>query len=145
MSRKLISITLLFALLLALLSACVTPPAKTLEPSATDAVLSYADPMADNLLAGLKAGDYAVFSKDFGPAMLKAMDQAAFQKLVDQLQPQLGAYISHDKASSVQPVSSNGISYNAVLYPAKFEKGNVTVKLVFTAAEPYQIEGLFFQ
>jgi hypothetical protein len=131
----------LFVLVLGLLAGCSpSPKATTLTADQQAAVLAYSEAKTDNLLAGLKAGDYAMFSKDFDPAMLSAMTQAQFEALKKDRDAKLGAYVSRQVSSVVQTGN-----YFAVSYDTKFEKDdNVTVRVVFQAAEPHQVSGLWF-
>ena len=94
----------------------------------------------DNLLAGMNAGDYAVFSQDFDQDMLSAMTETEFDKLKADRDLKLGLYVSREVDSVVQ----TGDFY-AVIYDAKFEKdGAVTMRVVFRIAEPHEISGLWF-
>jgi hypothetical protein len=54
------------------LAGCAAmPQISAVEGQERDTVLAYAEPLADNLLAGINAWDYASFSRDFDPAMKK--------------------------------------------------------------------------
>ncbi|MEW5940433.1 MAG: DUF3887 domain-containing protein [Chloroflexota bacterium] len=135
MSRTLLPLLLI----LSLLSACA-PKETPITGADRDAVLAYSEPKTDNLLAGLNVGDYAAFSRDFDEAMLKAIVESDFASLKADRDEKLGAYLSREVTS----VSSAG-DFIVVVYAAKFEKEeNVTVRVVFRAAEPHQISGLWF-
>lgn len=130
---------LLAAILLALLTSCGSQ-ATPLTGADRDAVLAFSESKTDNLLAGMNAGDYEMFSADFDQEMLSAMGQAEFDALKADRDTKLGLYISRQVNSVVQ----QGDFY-VVLYDAKFEKeAAVTVRVVFRIAEPHQVSGLWF-
>ena len=147
MNQKFVSLLLLADLMAFTLSACGSQAVVTLEPAAISEVTAYADPMADAVLAGMQKADYAAFSQYFDAAMLKAMDEASMQKMLDTLKGQVGAALSRQAADAVEVVESNGVKYYAVLYPIAFEKAasGVHLRLVVTAEEPHQVSGLFFK
>ena len=112
----------------------------TLKNEDAEAVLAYSEAKTDNLLAGMNAGDYAVFSQDFDPEMLSAMTEAEFNKLKADRDAKLGLYLSREVESVVQIGDFYAVNYNA-----KFEKDDaVGVRVVFHAAEPHEVSGLWF-
>jgi autotransporter adhesin len=130
---------LLAALLFSLLAGCGSQ-GTTLTGADRDAVLAYSEAKTDNLLAGMNANDYAMFSKDFDQDMLNAMTQSQFDALKLDRDAKLGLYVSRQVNSVVQ----DGDFY-AVIYDAKFEKqAAVTVRVVFRISEPHQVSGLWF-
>ena len=139
------SIWIVLTLLLAafLLAAC-TPQAPALEGADRDAVLVYAEPAADAILGSLSSGVYADFSSNFNAAMLTALPETAFAKLRGQLTNPLGAYQSRT-ISRVEKATENKQDFYAVIYACKFEKGSISMRLVFDAAEPHKVSGLFFK
>ncbi|MBI5935485.1 MAG: DUF3887 domain-containing protein [Chloroflexi bacterium] len=105
-----------------------------------DAVLAFTESKTDNLLAGLKAGDYAIFSADFDADMLKAMTKSQFEALKTDRDAKLGSYVSR----TVNTVIQQGDFY-IVVYDAVFEKDSaVVMRVVFRMAEPHQVSGLWF-
>jgi hypothetical protein len=103
-------------------------------------VLAYAEPMADGLLEGLNAGDYAAFSKDFDDAMLKALPESSFANLQAATTGKYGKYLSR-QLKSVEEVGE----YYRLIYSGQFEKyQNLTVLITFEKAEPHKVAGLFF-
>jgi hypothetical protein len=137
---KKINIVLLAILLVSLLAGCGGSQGTTITGADKDAVLAYSEAKTDNLLAGMNANDYAMFSKDFDQDMARAMSQAEFDKLKKDRDAKLGLYVSRTVNSVVQ----TGDFY-AVIYDAKFEKDDaVTVRVVFRVAEPHEISGLWF-
>lgn len=136
---KKIAILLLTALLAGLLVGC-GPNETVLSGEESEAVLAFSEAKTDNLLEGMNAGDYAIFSKDFDRDMLNGITEAEFKNLKADRDAKLGFYVSREVASVVQ----TGDFY-AVNYKAKFEKDDaVNMRLVFRAVEPHEISGLWF-
>jgi hypothetical protein len=123
------------------LTACAQAPKPELQEGvARDAVLAYSEPMVDNLLSGLNAADYAVFSRDFTDAMKKAIPEKSLAALVASTTGKIGPYVSRE----VDKVEKIGDFYR-VTYKAKFEKDDaVTMLITFSAADLHQVAGLFF-
>ncbi|MFZ5881057.1 MAG: DUF3887 domain-containing protein [Chloroflexota bacterium] len=130
---------LLVAVLFGLLAGCA-PQETTLTGDEQDAVLAFSEPKTDNLLAGMNANDYDVFSADFDQDMLNAMTPAQFDTLKKDRDAKLGLYVSREVSSVVQ----QGDFY-IVIYKAVFEKDpDVIVRVVFRIADPQQVSGLWF-
>ena len=104
-------------------------------------VLSYANPIVDNLLAGFNEGNYAKFSRDFDHQMKTALPEAAFNQMRQSFVPKLGLYKS--KAFSKAQKQEQG---TLVIYDTEFEKeSEVKVRVVFTKkGDKNLISGLFF-
>lgn len=134
-----------FILLLVLIAAtaltgCGSSSGKTVTGADEDAVLAFSEAKTDNLLAGMNANDYAMFSKDFDEAMLTAMTQTEFAKLKADRDAKLGLYVSRQVTSVVQVGD-----FYAVNYAAVFERDkSVSVRVVFRIADPHQVSGLWF-
>jgi hypothetical protein len=125
--------------LVSLLAGCGSGETELTEAD-QDAVLAFSESKTDNLLAGMNANDYAMFSKDFDKAMLSAMTESQFTELKADRDAKLGKYVSRQ----VNSVMRSGDFY-AVLYDAVFEKdAAVVVRVVFRAAEPHEVSGLWF-
>lgn len=134
-----ISALLLAAILLTLLTGCGSQGA-TLTGADRDAVLAFSESKTDNLLAGMNANNYAMFSAGFDQDMLAAMPQSQFDALKKDRDAKLGLYVSR----VVNSVVKQGDFY-VVHYDAKFEKDDaVIVRVVFRIAEPHQVSGLWF-
>jgi hypothetical protein len=130
---------LLVAVLFGLLAGCA-PQETTLTGDEQDAVLAFSEPKTDNLLAGMNANDYDVFSADFDQDMLNAMTPGQFDTLKKDRDAKLGLYVSREVSSVVQ----QGDFY-IVIYKAVFEKDpDVIVRVVFRVADPQQVSGLWF-
>lgn len=136
---KKIQVLLIVTFLVSLLAGCA-PKGTPLTGADRDAVLAFSESKTDNLLAGMNAGDYAAFSRDFGADMLNAMNQSQFDSLKADRDAKLGLYVSR----TVESVVKDG-DYYVVVYTAKFEKDDaVTVRVVFSIAEPHEVSGLWF-
>lgn len=127
--------------LVLLLSACGSrEKPQVLSDEAREAVLAYSEEKTDTLLTGLSEGDYAAFSRDFTERMKTAMSEANFPDLQLQIIGKIGAYLSRE----VRSVEQSG-EFIAVIYTAKFELDDpVIVRVVFEAAEPHSVTGLWF-
>jgi hypothetical protein len=133
------SILLLAVLLVSLLAGC-GPKETMIDGEEKDAVLAFSESKADNLLAGMNAHDYAVFSKDFDEQMAAAMTETQFDSLKKDRDDKLGLYVSR-QVNSVVLIGD----FYAVIYDAVFEKDDaVTVRVVFRVTEPHEISGLWF-
>lgn len=133
---KRLSLVLLSCLLL--LAACSSQ--KVLSGAEADAVLAFSEPATDALLAGYNAADYAAFSAGFDDAMRAAISETAFPDFYASIHGKLGNYVSRE----VKGVIQSG-SYYSVIYTAVFENDSpVTMRVVFTLAEPHRISGLWF-
>src|SRR5512140_3090704 len=126
------TLILLLAIVFAsLLAGCGGAKETELSGEEKDAVLAYSEAKTENLMAGMKSGDYATFSKDFDQAMLDAMPQKAFVKLKSDYDGKLGAYVSRKVNRVMQSQSGKFV---AVVYDAVFEKDdNVSMRVVFRA------------
>jgi hypothetical protein len=137
--HKKVHLLALTILVLSLLAGC-SSQGTTLTGSDRDAVLAFSETKTDNLFAGMNSGDYATFSKDFDKAMLSAITKDQLDALKKDHDARFGAYLSRQ----VNSVVKQGDFY-AVIYDVKFEKdAAVTVRVVFSAAEPHLVSGLWF-
>lgn len=129
---------LLIAVLLLILTACL--PGKAVKGSDQDAVLNYAEPIADHILNGIEGKDYALFSQDFTDTMKKGIDEASFTQLCDLLSSKVGSYQSR-QVSSVRDV--NGVLL--VIYTAVYTNAKqVVINLSISPDEPHLVTGLYF-
>lgn len=127
-------------ILAVVLTACSQPAPRTLTGTERDAVLAYSEAITDNLLAGMNAGDYDVFSRDFNQAMLDSISPADFVDMQVQIGGKIGAYVSRE-VQTVQQLED----MVTVTYTAEFEQDSpVIVRVVFEVAEPHQVTGLWF-
>jgi hypothetical protein len=134
------SLVLILVVMLGTLAGCTASP-KAVEGAELDAVLAYAEPMADNELAALNAADYDAFVKDYDETMLKLTTPEKFNDLVALVSSRLGKYLSRE----VSVVTAVGDDAILVIYSAKFEnEEGVTIKLVFQPDGDHLITGLWF-
>jgi hypothetical protein len=138
MRNRLFLITLI--LLITLTGCNLAPQSTTLEGQERDDALAYAEPIADNIFAGMVAGDYATFAKDFDPTMAKALDDKAFVDFKNRFDSLIGNYQSREvvKVERLQNIV-------IVTYKAKFEnEDDVSVRLNLRDGTPPQVAGLWF-
>lgn len=104
-------------------------------------VLAYADPIADNVMQGFNEGNYTTYSRDFGPEMRQALDEAAFEQNREFVTSRVGLYESRG-----EPVVTETGEYIAVTYKAAFEREDgVALRFVFKKGdESHQLSGLWF-
>ena len=130
----------LFVALAGLLTAC-SAGTPELKGDAREAVLAYAEPIADNLLTGMREGNYQQFNRDFDEKMMEAISQNEFEALTKQLGDRIGSYQSRE----VLQVIDYG-KVVTVVYRGKFEKAdNVQILLTLAKQEPHQVSGLYFK
>lgn len=132
-------------IILAILPACA-PKRQTLKGDARDAVLAYADPMADRLLQALNEDDYDTFAQDLSEPMKKSLTSAAFAQTRKQVIGKVGQYVSRQVQNVFQTgQAGDDKAYVTVVYVARFEQDQaVTITISFDLAEPHQINGLWF-
>lgn len=104
-------------------------------------VLAYAEPIADNLLAGFNEGNYTNYSRDFSPEMKEALDETVFEQNHEHVTSRIGLYESRS-----DPVVTETGDYIAVTYRAKFEREDgVALRFVFKEDDPsHRLHGLWF-
>ncbi|MCK8517668.1 DUF3887 domain-containing protein [Methanoculleus sp. 7T] len=104
-------------------------------------VLAYAEPVAENLLAGFNEDNYTMYSRDFSPEMKQALDEAAFEQNREFVTSRIGLY-----KSRANPVVTDDGKYVAVTYKGEFERENgVNLRFVFRKGdESHQLQGLWF-
>ena len=120
-----------------LIASCGIGP-QQVEGEERDAVLAYAEPATDNMLAGLQTGDYAQFTRDMSPEMLDAMTESQFASLRTMLDSKVGGYVSR-QVSRVEKDQD----FVTVVYDAQYQdEEHVTMRVVFDQAK--LISGLWF-
>lgn len=124
--------------LTAILSGCNRT---TLSGPERDAVLQYANPMVESILAGYNERDYAKYSKNFDEAMKNALPEKVFNETSSLIDSKIGKFISRD----IKEVYKEN-QYIVVLYNGKFEKEDgVEIKLVTQTIENQKVvSGLWF-
>jgi hypothetical protein len=106
-----------------------------------EAVLAYAEPIAENLLMGFNGNDYARYSKHFSREMRQSLTEEVFQKNRDLIVSKIGLYVSRDS-----PVVTETGDHIAVNYRAAFEEEEgVLVRVVFLKGDDkHEVRGLWF-
>jgi hypothetical protein len=100
------------------------------------AVVAYAAPITENLLAGFRNADFATFSRDFGEKMRKQFTSQSFADLRQSLSSR-GPYQSY------QVVKSEFLNgYVIVTCNLQFEKGTAGMKLILSPKKTHTVEGL---
>lgn len=113
---------------------------EVLEGDKRDAVMTYAQEPAENLLEGLIARDYAQFSRDFSDDMKQGMNEQAFNDLLTMLDTKLGIYQTNTLVTVLQDEN-----FTTLVYQLIYEKDNeVSMRVVFDNQEPHKISGLWF-
>lgn len=104
-------------------------------------VLAYADPIVENVMQGFNEGNYTIYSRDFGPEMKQALDEAAFEQNREDVTSRIGLYESRS-----DPVVTETGEYIAVNYRAAFEQEDgVALRFVFQKGdESHRLHGLWF-
>lgn len=138
-AMKKMIVLLLIVLATGVLAGCGSN-GTVLSGEESEAVLAFSEAKTDNLLAGMNAGDYSVFSQDFDEEMSSAMTEAQFNQMKADRDAKLGLYVSREVVNVTQVGDFYAVNYNA-----KFEKEDeVGVRVVFRMAEPHEISGLWF-
>ncbi len=142
MKKMLVLLVLLF--FSGILTACQpsVPSGAMLSQQQRKIVLAFSEAKVDNLLEGWNKVDYAVFSKDFDPDLLKSMTQVEFEKLRQDEFTGLGVYHSREVEGVVQ--RSDG-SYTVIYYVVFDNDDEVLLRVTFQADEPHEISGLQFE
>ena len=128
---------LLFA---ALLTGCGSQE-RILSEQEAAAVLAYSEPKTETLMQAINSGVYAAFSRDLDEGMRNAIPEAKWQGFLDDIRGKVGDY----RSRQVESVRQTG-EYYAVVYKATFSKlDGVTLRVVYRAAEPHAISGLWYK
>jgi len=115
--------------------ACKSEPSTTPEQ---DAILAYADPATETTLQGLSENNLAKYIQ-YGNAEFKAaVTQEILESVASQINSQLGAYKSKEFLRTEEQQG-----YIIVHYKAKYEKGEVGVRMVFDS--DHLVAGQFFE
>ena len=102
-----------------------------------------ADPILDNLLAGMNEGNYQKYARDFDDTLKDAIPEKKFEQTRTQILGKLGKYQSRAFLGALQ---QNNMS--VVLWKGKFEKSDsdILIKLVVSKRQDkIVVTGLWFQ
>lgn len=107
--------------------------------------VSYAGPIIDNILAGIKDKDYSEFSRDFSDTLKDGIPEDSFNtEIVDRFQA-LGELKEKLFASAANAVENN-VNYTVVIYKVKYEKADVQLQISFSDSNGKKlIEGLYYK
>ena len=106
-------------------------------------VRAAADPILDNLLAGLQDRDYAKYSRDFDEKLKEAVSEEKFKATEEKIQRQLGKYQSR---AYLGYLNQKGMTM--VLFKGAFDKaqGDVLIRLILVKKQGKTlVTGLWFQ
>lgn len=112
----------------------------------TESDVSFAEPMVDNMLAGIKDKNYSQFSHDFTDKMKSVMTEDKFGSLVAMLESKIGDYESKTSGQAAN-TSHNGEELIVITYTAKYTKESGDVIITVSFSDNYgtkQIAGLNF-
>ena len=129
---------------LVLLAAVFAGCSKADETESED--YGYAEEMVDNILAGIKDRDYAVFSRDFSDTMKNALPEESFIILCDLLDSKIGEYQSRTFGGA-EEVDQGGVSMTVIVYTAEYtdEPEGVIITVYFSGDEgARKVETLVF-
>ena len=131
---------IIYLLIATILFSSCSPQNVELTGEDKDAVLAFSEGLTDNLVEGMNANDYSIFSADFDAAMLAAMSEEKFEVFEKDIADKFGPYTSREVNSVAQMGEYVAVNYNTI-----FEKDkDVVMRVVFTASEPHLISGLWF-
>lgn len=138
--KRILLILLVCAVFGSLAGCSAMPQVTTLEGAERNDAVTLADPVADNVFAGMNEGDYTKFARDFDTTMAKALNEKAFDEMMQTFDERLGKYQSRE-VTKVERVDQVVV----VHYSADFEKeSDVSVSLSVRESDPPQVAGLWF-
>lgn len=126
----------------ALIAGCGSSPADA-DTEPTSAVVSEqeASAMAEDLLAGFNAGDYAAFSRDWSPALKDGITEPGFAAFRDELMSTNGAFVSISDVTVSEADTPGHVKY---VFATEFDEGPVTLTITLKHDRD-QIEGVFME
>jgi len=110
------------------IGACSSSPTATAESAEVTAIRAYADPATRTTLEGLSEESLAKYTQYANAQFKAALTQDIFDKTAAQIKSQLGNFVSITFVKTEQEAP-----YTIVHYKAKYEKGDVGVRMVFDA------------
>jgi hypothetical protein len=137
------SVLVLAALALStLIVGCGNSPADSdAEPTSAAVNEQEASAMAEDLLAGFNAGDYAAFSRDWSPALKGGITEPGFVEFRDELMSTNGTFISISDVTLSQADTPGHVKY---VFATEFDKAPVTLTITLRR-DRNQIEGIFME
>lgn len=110
-----------------------------LDESQRQAVLVYADPIADRLTAAIIAGDYESAAQGFGDALQKQFTRSDFDAIVQQW----ASYGELDSRQVQEILFEKGKM--VVYYRLVFTNTRLDMRLVIDPSRPHRLLGLAFR
>lgn len=95
--------------------------------------------IAGNIINGLSKQDYEIFSKNFDPKMKAAIPSTAMVEVQKLLWGQNGEF---QRMQTTSVYEEKG--YFIGDFDLIFEKGKISMRVVYSPTEPYQVSGLWF-
>jgi len=136
--RKINGLITLLVILLTISGGAVT--CQSSSPSNIDesAVRAYADPATETTLQGLSENNLAKYTQYGNPEFKAAVTQEILNEAATKISGQLGAYESKEFLR----IEEQG-GYIIVHYKAKYEKGEVGIRMVFD--QDHLVAGQWFE
>ncbi|MBW1992152.1 MAG: DUF3887 domain-containing protein [Deltaproteobacteria bacterium] len=106
-------------------------------------VQALADPILDNLLAGLNEGNYQKYSRDFDQTLKESVPEAKFKQVRSQILKKIGQYQSRKYLGFL-----NQNKFTVALWKGKFSgtASDILIKLVTSKRQnKVVVVGLWFQ
>jgi hypothetical protein len=125
MLRYILTAVVLFAVAGAV-GACSSAPTTTTENAEVTAIRAYADPATRTTLEGLSENSVSKYTQHANAQFKAALTQDILDKTAAQIKSQLGNFISITFVKT-----EHEAPYTVVHYKAKYEKGEVGVRMVF--------------
>ena len=135
--RKLFLKTLI-ALLTLLLAGCNSAlPTPSIQ--IPERFQQIAEETAENIINGLSKQDYEIFSKNFDPKMKAAIPSTAMIEVQKLLWGQNGEFQMIQTKSVYEEKG-----YFIGDFDLTFEKGKISMRVIYSPIAPYQVSGLWF-
>ncbi|HPH35625.1 MAG TPA: DUF3887 domain-containing protein [Methanoregulaceae archaeon] len=119
---------------------CISPE-MPLSPEEQAQVITFANPITDNLLDGFNQNNYQQYSRDFSSEMKQGLDEKVFEQNRELVLSKIGSYVSRG-----DPVVTGSGEFLVVNYKADFEQEQgVDIRVIFRKGDDtHQVYGLWF-
>ena len=136
--RKINGLITLLIILLTILGGAVSCQSSSSSDIDESAVRAYADPATETTLQGLSENNLAKYTQYGNPEFKAAVTQEILDEAATKISGQLGAYESKEFLR----IEEQG-GYIIVHYKAKYEKGEVGIRMVFD--QDHLVAGQWFE
>jgi hypothetical protein len=136
--RKINGLITLLIILLTILGGAVSCQSSSSSNIDESAVRAYADPATETTLQGLSENNLAKYTQHGNPEFKAAVTQEILDEAATKISGQLGAYESKEFLR----IEEQG-GYIIVHYKAKYEKGEVGIRMVFD--QDHLVAGQWFE